>query len=120
MMVASLLDKLKTGRREGRKGSKVRLVWNDAERADFEALSGTLSLQMINAEWPFVLRTDASNFAGGAVLEQVPRVQGMPTLADVAAHTTVPGAFMSRKMATPHQETWTTREKVACAVVSAL
>ena len=75
---------------------------------------------MINPEWPFVLRTDASNFAVGAVLEQVPRVQGMPTLADVAANRTVPVAFMSRKMTTPQQKTWTTREKEAYAVVSAL
>ena len=75
---------------------------------------------MINPKWPFVLRTDASNFAVGAVLEQVPRVQGMPTLADVAANITVPVAFMSRKMATPQQKTWTTREKEAYAVVSAL
>ena len=88
MMAASLLDKLKVRRIEGKKGSKVKLVWNDAEKADFEAikkaLTRTLSLQVINPEWPFVLRTDASNFAVGAVLEQVPRVQGMPTWAKVA------------------------------------
>ena len=32
MMAANLLDKLKVGRTEGKKGSKVKLVWNDAER----------------------------------------------------------------------------------------
>ena len=105
MMAASLLDKLKVGRTESKKGSKVRLVRKDVEKADFEAikkaLTGTLSLQVINPEWPFVLRTDASNFAVGAVLEQVPRVQGMPTLADVAANRTVHVAFISRKMTTP-------------------
>ena len=72
-MAASLLDKLKVGRTEGKKGFKVKLVWNDAQRADFEAikkaLTGILSLQVINPEWPFVLRTDASNFAVRAVLE---------------------------------------------------
>ena len=66
MMAASLLDKLKVGRTEGKKGSKVKLVWNEAEKADFEAikkvLTGTLSLQVINPEWPFVWCTDASNF----------------------------------------------------------
>ena len=102
----------------------MKLVWKDAQKADFEAikkaLTGTLSLRVINPEWPFVLHTDESNFAVGAVLEQVPRVQGMPMLADVAANTTVPLAFMSRKMTPPQQKTWTTREKEAYAVVSAL
>ena len=36
MMATSLLDKLKVGRTEGKKGSKVRLVLNDAEKADFD------------------------------------------------------------------------------------
>ena len=51
-MAASLLNTLKMGRVVGKKGSKVKLVWNDAEKADFEAtkkaLSGSLSLQVIN------------------------------------------------------------------------
>ena len=102
----------------------MKLVWNDSEKADFEAmkkaLTRTLSLQVINPEWLFVLCTYVSNFIWGAVLEQVPRVQGMPTLAHVAANTTVHVAFMSRKMKTPQQKTWTTRGKEAYAVVSAL
>ena len=75
---------------------------------------------MINPVWPFVLRTDASNFAVGAALEQIPLVQGMPTLADVATNKTVPVAFMSKKMMMPQQKTRTTQEKEAYAVVSAL
>ena len=73
MMAASVLVKLKVGRREGKKGSKMKLVWNDAERADFEAikkaLTGTLSLQVIIPKCLFVLRMDACNLAVGAVLE---------------------------------------------------
>ena len=32
MIAASLLDKLKVGRTDGKKGSKVKLAWNDVER----------------------------------------------------------------------------------------
>ena len=85
-----------------------------------KALTSSLSLQVINPEWPFVLRTDASGFAVGAVLEQVPRIKGMPTLADVQATQTVPVAFMSRKLTTPQYKSWTTRGKEAYAVVGAL
>jgi transposase InsO family protein len=123
-MAARLLDKLKVGRVDGKKGSTVKLVWSEEEKADFEALkkalTSSLSLQVINPEWPFVLRTDASGFAVGAVLEQVPRIKGMPTLADVQSAQTVPVAFMSRKLTTPQFKSWTTREKEAYAVVCAL
>ena len=47
MMAASLLEKLKVSKADEKKGSKMRLVWNDVEEADFEAskktLAGTLS-----------------------------------------------------------------------------
>ena len=44
-----------------------------------------MSLQVVNLAWSFVMRTDASGCAIGAVLEQAPRVEGMPTLADTAS-----------------------------------
>ena len=66
-MAARLLDKLKVGRVAGKKGSTVKLVWSEEEKADFEALknalTSSLSLQVINPQWPFVLRTDAFRFA---------------------------------------------------------
>ena len=70
MMALSLLDKLKVGRTEGKKGSKVKLVWNDAEKADFEAikkaLTGTLSLKVINPEWPFCVAHGCIQFCSGS------------------------------------------------------
>ena len=99
-----MLEKLKVGRVDGKKGSKFKLTWTDTEIAAFETLKRAmmekLSLQVVNPDWPFVLRTDASGFAIGAVLEQTPRVVGMPTLADSQDGKTVPVAFMSRKLTT--------------------
>ena len=93
-----LLGKLKASKADDKKSSKMKLVWNDSEKADFEAikksLTRTLSPHVINPKWNFVLFTDASNFAVCAVLERVPRVQGMPTLADVAANKMVPVTFI--------------------------
>ena len=44
----------------------------------------------------------------------------MPMLADVAGNKTVPITFMSRKMMSSQQKTWTTQEKEVYAVVKAL
>ena len=57
----------------------------------------------------FVLRTDASDYAVGAVLEQV-RDDG----------THVPVAFWSRILAEGQRRTWTAREKETYAIVCAL
>ena len=57
----------------------------------------------------FVLRTDASDYAVGAVLEQV---------LDDQRH--VPVAFWSRVLAEGQRRTWTPREKEAYAIVMAL
>ena len=57
----------------------------------------------------FVLRTDASDYAVGAVLEQV-RCDG----------THVPVAFWSRVLAEGQRRTWTAREKETYAIVCAL
>ena len=75
------------------------LVWTEVEKQGFEALKetlmGRLALQIINPACPFVLRTDASGFSIGAVLEQAPCVEGMPTIPDTEGGKTVPVAFMS-------------------------
>ena len=57
----------------------------------------------------FVLRTDASDYAVGAVLEQI---------RDDGSH--VPVAFWSRILAEGQRRTWTAREKETYAIVCAL
>ena len=57
----------------------------------------------------FVLRTDASDYAVGAVLEQI---------GDDGSH--VPVAFWSRSLAEGQRRTWTAREKETYAIVCAL
>ena len=43
MMTASLLDKLKVGRSEEKKGSKVKLIWTESEKTDVEAIKKALT-----------------------------------------------------------------------------
>ena len=57
----------------------------------------------------FVLRTDASDYAVGAVLEQI---------RDDGSH--VPVAFWSRILAEGQRRPWTAREKETYAIVCAL
>ena len=68
------MDKLQVGRLDGKKGSLKPVAWDDRSRAAFESLKDALKegLQVFQLEpdQPFVLRTDASDFAIGAVLEQ--------------------------------------------------
>ena len=69
-----MMDKLKVGRLDGKKGFFKPVAWDDRSRAAFESLKNALKegLQVFQLEpdQPFVLRTDASDFAIGAVLEQ--------------------------------------------------
>ena len=122
-MASTLLGKLKVGRLDGKKGSKFPLTWSEEEKLAFEtpkkAMLKQMSLQVVNPAWSFVLRTDASGCAIGVVLEQAPRVEGMPTLADTASWKIVPVAFMSRKLTTSQARTWNIKDKEAYAVVSA-
>ena len=70
---------------------------------------GQLGLFLVDPDKGFVLRTDASDYAVGAVLEQV-RDDG----------THVPVAFWSRILAEGQRRTWTAREKETYAIVCAL
>ena len=110
---APMTTMLKGNREEIRKGSKKALVWNDDSDRAFEgmkqALLSAVGLHLVDPDRGFVLRTDAFDYAVGAVLEQV---------LDDGRH--VPVAFWSRVLAEGQRRTWTPREKEAYAIVMAL
>ena len=66
---------LRVGKFDGRKGSKKKLAWTpeaeDAFNSLKEQLLGQLGLFLVDPDKGFVLRTDASDYAVGAVLEQI-------------------------------------------------
>ena len=110
---APMTSMLKGNREETRKGPKKALVWNDESDRAFEgmkqALLSAVGLHLVDPDRGFVLRTDASDYAVGAVLEQV---------LDDGRHVRV--AFRSRILAEGQRQTWTPREKEAYAIVMAL
>ena len=101
------------GKFDGRKGSKKKLAWTPEAEDAFsrlkERLHGQLGLFLVDPNKGFLLRTDASDYAVGAVLEQV---------RDDGSH--VPVAFWSRILAEGQRRTWTAREKETYAIVCAL
>ena len=105
------MSKLRLDRIEGRKGSKKKLEWTDAEKAAFEELkrrlASELELFQIDPDQPFRLRCDASEEAIGAELQQA------------RGEKWVPVGFYSRKLA-GSQRNWSTREKETYAIVAAL
>ena len=66
---------LQVGKFDGRKGSKKKPAWTPEAEDAFnrlkERLLGQLGLFLLEPDKGFVLRTDASDYAVGAVLEQV-------------------------------------------------
>ena len=66
---------LQVGKFDGRKGSKKKLAWTPEAKDAFsrlrERLLGQLGLFLVDPNRGFVLRTDASDYAVGAVLTQV-------------------------------------------------
>ena len=84
-LAAGLMDKLKVGRHEGKKGNKVAVQFTDEDRKSFQAIKDSLlsglELQTVNPDKPFVLRVDASERAVGTALEQfADDFQGRPPL----------------------------------------
>ena len=110
---APMTTMLKGNRKETNKGSKKALVWNAESDRAFEgmkqALLSAVGLHLVDPDRGFVLRSDASDYAVGAVLEQV---------LDNGRH--VPVAFWSRVLAEGQRRTWTPQEKEAYAIVMAL
>ena len=66
---------LQMGKFDGRNGSKKKLAWTPEAEDAFsrlkEQLLGQLGLFLVDPDKGFVLRTDASDYAVGAVLEQI-------------------------------------------------
>ena len=104
---------LQVGKLDGRKGSKKKLAWTPEAEYAFsrlkERLLGQLGPFLVDPKKGFMLRTDASDYAVGAVLEQV---------RDNGSH--VPVAFWSRIQAEGQRRTLTAREKETYAIVCAL
>ena len=122
---APLQEKLKVPKEHAKAGSKARVTWTPAELAAFErlkqALVEGLELYHVDPSKPFVLRTDASQYAIGAALEQFPAIAGVPTLEQILTPgAALPVAFMSRKLTPGQALRWDTRDKETYAVVSAL
>ena len=104
---------LQSGKFDGRKGSKKKLAWTheaeDAFSRPKERLLAQLGLFLVDPDKGFVLRTDASDYAVGAVLEQI---------RDDRSHA--PVAFWSPILAEGQRRTSTAREKETYAIVCAL
>ena len=104
---------LKGNGEETKKGSKKALVWNAESDRAFEgmkqALLSAVGLHLVDPDRGFVLRTNASDYAVGAVLELV---------FDDGRH--VPVAFWSRVLTEGQRRMWTPRGKEAYAIVMAL
>ncbi len=113
-IVAKLQDKLKVSKKEGKKGSKLGITWDEEDEKLFttikEKLCGKLELVHVDPDRPFVLRCDASTYAIGAALEQMRDKETPPTAENILSGGTAPIAFMSRKLA-PNQRRWTPREQ---------
>jgi hypothetical protein len=113
-LAAPLQEKLKLPREVTRAGSKHPIEWTAEETEAFErlkqALVADLQLAAIDPAKPFIIRTDASDYAIGAVIEQSPG-EGL---------SSIPVGFMSRKLTNGQRLRWDTRDKETYAVVSAL
>jgi len=117
-IAAPLFDLLKVPK--GAEKARLRsLVWSLAADTAFEntksTFVSTLQLFILNPDKPFFLRTDASNYAIGAALEQFDSDGG--TTGFVGVH--FPIAFWSRKLS-PSQKNWPPREKECYAILGAL
>ena len=105
------MNRLKVDKLVGKKASRVPLNWTARLSQCFvdlkQALAQELELFQLEPDQPFRLRTDASDAAIGAVLEQK------------RLDTWVPVCFYSRKL-TKSQLNWPAREKETYAIVAGL
>ena len=115
-VAAPLMSMLKVPAGQGKKGSRVRLQWTEESTRSWEELKkrllSTLMLELVDPAKPFTLKTDASDYAVGAVLEQVRERGGK--LVDC------PVGFWSRKLTKGQRRSWSPREKETYAIVEGL
>jgi hypothetical protein len=108
---APLMSKLQLNREDGKKGSQKPIRWTTEDVESFVALKKALAEELelfhLEPDQPFVMKTDPSDQAIGAVLEQHRNGK------------VVPVAFFSRKLG-GSQLNWTPREKESYAIVSSL
>ena len=108
-----LQELLKVGKQEGKKGSRVKVNWQQVHQQSFDdpkkAVLNIRALNLYNPDAPFYLRCDARDWAVGCTLEQY----------DPKAKKNFPVAFWSKRLA-PGQKKWSPREKEAYAIVEAL
>ena len=104
---------LQVGKFPGRKGSKKEVPWTPEAENAFdrlkERLLGQLRFILVDPDKGFVLRTDASDYAVGAVLEQV---------RDGRTH--VPVAFWTRILPEGQRRKWTATKRETYAIVCVL
>ncbi|EPS71058.1 hypothetical protein M569_03701 [Genlisea aurea] len=110
-MSAPLSEKLKVGREEGKKGSRKPVDWDPESEKAFHALKMKMAEELLlfqpDPGAPFVLHTDASDYAFGAVLGQIRNGKEVPV------------GFYSSKL-TGSQLNWTPWEKEMYAVFRSL
>jgi len=123
-LAAPLQEKLKLPKELTKAESKHALQWVPKAVEAFEklkhALVADLELHHIDTSKPFALKTDASDYAIGAALEQFPNIAGVPELKDIKQGSSVPVGFMSRKLTAGQRSRWDTRDKETYAIVSSL
>ena len=104
---------LKGNRKETKKGYKKAVVWNKESNGAFvgikQAQLSAVGLHLVDPDQGFVLRTDTSNYAIGAMLEQV-----------LYYGKDVPVAFWSQVLAEGQRQTWTQPEIESYVIVMAL
>ena len=120
---ACLMDKLKVPKEDARKGSKKKIEFTAADVEAFEnikkILLSDLKLQIMDPKREFILRVDASDFAVGAVLEQLPPSEILSAESSINRKS-YPVAFFSRKLTPSQVRTWSVREKETYSLVMAL
>ena len=108
-------DELKLSRHLTKAGSKHPIEWSESEAMAIEnlkeAVVANLELYHINPSKPFVIRTDASEYAIGADFEQFPNLDGLRKVEDIKSGMSVPVAFMSRKLTDGELKKWDFRDK---------